>query len=265
MADVVYLGGVDADALGLSITGLPDAWSAPPSPWETLGVPRYAGARLRRATPDVGPRTLVVEGIVRAATAVDAEVSLQALKDAVSERSVPIRYGYQPDRQYWGVLQGFGAGLFAPGNLGGWASVQLSFLLADPYAVDIAPTLATGGAGVRVPIALGTGPTYVYAEVLGPATTPVLTYRDHAGRVIGTFTGNASLSDSTALVVDGTDGGDAWVRNGAGARTPVLLTASAGYRFPVFSPRDGVRGMESWPTIETSTGTLSVTYARRWA
>jgi hypothetical protein len=265
MSDVVYLGGVDADALGLSITGLPDAWSAPPSPWSVLDVPRYAGARLRRETPDIGPRTLVVEGIIRAASAVDAEVALQALKDAVSERSVPIRYGYQADRQYWGVLQSFSSGLFAPGNLGGWASVQLAFLLLDPYAVDIAPTVATGGAAVRVPIALGTGPTYVYAEVLGPATTPVLTYRDHAGQVLGTFTSNTTLTDAQALVVDGTDGGDAWIRSASGARAAVLQNVSAGYRFPVFSPRDGVRALASFPTIETSAGTVSVTYARRWA
>jgi len=265
MSDIVYLGGVDADALGLSLTGLPGAWSSPASPYDTLAVARYDGVRLRQPVPEIGPRQLELEGIIRADSAATTEVVRQTLRDAVADRLVSIRYGYQPAREYFGVLTALEAGLFAPGNLAGWATVRMTFLLPDPWAVDTVQSFATGGAGERVPVALGTGPTRCYVEVTGGASPYVLTYRDHAGQVLGTLTySGPTLGAGDALVVDGTNGGDVWIRTGT-TRTQALADVADGYAFPVFSARDGVRAVSSWPTVETSTGTVSVSYARRWA
>jgi hypothetical protein len=264
MSDVVYLGGVDANALGLSLTALPGAWSAPATPYATLTVPQYDGVRLTRARPDVGARTIELVGLLRNDTAAAAETAVQTLKDAVLQRLVPIRFGFQPSREYRGVCQAFEADLFAPGNLAGWCRVALSFLLPDPWAVDVTPTALGGAAGVRLPVEVGTGPTWAVVRVEGAATTPTLTYRNYAGTVLGTLAYGDSLAAGDALVVDAVRGGEV-TRYTAGTASNGLEDTAAGFSFPEFSPRDAVRSASAWPTVETDSGTLTVTYARRWA
>jgi hypothetical protein len=261
--NVVYIDGVDIETLGISVTGLPSAWSAPLSPWATQDVPQWDGTRLVRSRADIGARTLELTGLVAADNATDAETTLQTFKDAISGRLVEIRYGYQATRAYYGVLQACEAGLFSPTNLGGWALVEMSFLLPDPYAVDLSLSVVSGATAERVPVQVGTGPTWATVQVVGAATTPTLTFRDHSGAAIGTMAFTGSLLSTDSFVVDSTEGGEV-TKLTSGVASNALSLLTAGYAFPIFQPRDGVRSASLWPTIETSAGSVIVTYARRW-
>lgn len=260
--DVLYFDGVDAEtAYGFAVTALPGAWSMAPTEWETVTVPQYDGAILRRTSAQVGARTIEVSGLIRGTDADDAEVKVNALKDALFGRSVEISYGFQTGtRSYVGVLQGLEAGLFAPGNLGGWVSVTLSFLCPDPYAQDDTPTVTAGTAGVPVAVQVGTGPSWPVVEISGPAVTPTLTFKNSAGVTIGTmvFTNNLAGSGNKFIV----NPQAFTVVNELGVSQ--MANLAAGYAFPVFSPRDGVRATSSWPTVTCSSGPTLITYVKRW-
>jgi hypothetical protein len=266
MDGILYFNGQDANAVyGFAATALPDAWSAPSQGWDTLAVPGYDGVRLVRETASVGARALVIPGLIRGTDAADAETKVQALKDALWGGTVEIRFAYQGGtRAYYGVLTEVAGNLFAPGNLSGWVSVQVAFLLADPYALDLSERVDTGLAGALVPVHLGTGPTWPLVTIRGAATNPTLTWRDFRGDVIGTMAFTATLAGAAnALIIETTDGGDVWTWDGTTLGSGFSLL-TAGYSIPVFSPRDGVRGSSQWPTVSVSSGTLTVTYARRW-
>lgn len=260
--DLAYIDGVDVYDLGLELTAMPSVWASASMGWSAISIPQRAGLTLTGELAEVGAKRIVLRAKGKFADASTAETSLHTLRDAVIDRLCGLSFAHATGRSRYGVLDEFAIEHFAPLALPGWVEAELGFLCPDPYAVDDTETTATGIAAERVTIQVGTGPTYPTVTVLGAATTPVLTLRDHGGTSIGTMTA-ATLAAGDFWRVTTLDGLSE--KSVSGVWSNNLGDLTAGYRFPVILPRYANRASSSWPTLETSAGTLSVSYARRWA
>lgn len=267
-AGIVSLDGVDADALGLALKGaLPGVFPSPDTTYPVADVPYFDGAWLSSDRGRVGARVLTLDGMIMQDTLADAEDAMQALKDAVSDRLVGIAFDHADGRAYYGVNQSCTAQIFQEGQgTLGWLSVSLTFLCPDPYAVDLAPFVHSGVAADRVPVLVGTGPTYgeyLITAMGASVTDPVLTLRDHAGNALGTLETDITIADGDWLRVRNIDGLEL-TKSVSGTVTSADDVLLAGYHDLIVSSRDGDRLAESWPTVEVDEGYLTVTGWRRW-
>lgn len=260
--DFVSLDGVDVDDLGLNLTRLPAVFAAPADGYPSIGIPFRPGVTLTTDQPNTSAREILVQALVMDTSAANAETTMQALKDAVSGRLVGIGFDHASGRKYYGVCTDVTGDMAFPDALPGHVSTTLRFLCPDPYAVDDALTTVSGIAAERVQVTVGTGPTYPIITITGAATTPTITLRTHDGESVATMTA-ANIAAGDCWRVDTLHGLSEICVSGSWSSNIAALTA--GFKFPVILPRYAGRSLSSWPTVEVSSGTLAVAYARRWA
>lgn len=265
---VLYANGLDFDSdLGLipvSITGMLGA------PAKTLGwldVPGTPGALDSGITPRESSRTLNITCLVQASSETTLHTALDEAKEAIGTGLVEIKAAYSTTRAYYGVLVSCEVVQFSPSVLNGWATVQLQFACAMPYAVALTmDTLSFGSTAVAIP--LGTAPSVgrddwsAIIEITGAATTPTLTYLNSAGDTIGTmvFTYSPSAGDTIRIDL----GRKLVQRRVSGTWSNAFTYLTAGYTWPTLDPSDGYVFGTAYPQLKVSSGSGALYYWKHY-
>jgi hypothetical protein len=249
----VKVNSVDLATKGVTVRRVDGPWSFPESSFEELVVPGRPGAIRSSSVATVGARDLTASGTVRASTPEALSNALDAI-DALCTGDVVLVIGITTTRRYAGAANLVSV-TGTPGDpqfVNGTAEIELKFRLLDPYSEAITATTVTALATVPVATPLGTRPSRPVITLTG-ATNPVVTVKGPLGDTRGTFT----LVGSGTFVID-CDALDILL---GGVRTDDAMTAGD---FVELACRAGEYSTSSWPTIETSSGSLSVTYREHY-
>lgn len=268
MAETIYVNDHDLEAdLGLtdvSITEL-NGWGAGIEYRRTMtAIPGAFGAT---AAPDsaMQPRRLRITARLDAGAVASRDAELSELLDAFTGL-VEMRFGDSIDK----VLEALvdtessvgesGISFVNPELL-----VTLDLVCPDPAKRDRYLQSIAGAAAARVSIPLGTLPSHGVIYIMGAATNPTLTYRDSGGNSIQTMAFTVTLGTTEYLAIDLTL--KTVKKYTAGVESDALSTWTGGSPsggFIVPDPQHGSYASSSWPTLETSTGSLHYAYHRRW-
>ncbi len=211
----------------------------------------------------VQPRVLRLDGYAESTTLTGATTVLDRVKAAVGTGIVEIRSAWREDVVVRGVLVSHRAGPRSDGWTG-QLTVSLEFLLADPLAYALSPSVVAIGA-TATPIPLGTAPSIgrdgwsAILTIVGAATTPTVTESDASGTALRTMVFSGwSPTASDAIEID--LGRGLVTRITAGVRSNGMADLTAGWEFPRLDPADGDWYASAWPMLTVSSGTASLTY-----
>lgn len=262
MSGLLWFNGIDAETLGFYLTDAPDLLAEGGTTPQTVAFPQGTGSLLSTAPVAVGSRSLRLSGYCTSNTVAGAATVLHRIKSAIGSGLVEIRSAWQPTLVVRGVLVSHSAGPSSSAWLG-QVRIDLDFLLPDPYAYAIAPSVVAFGATATA-IPLGTAPSRGRAEwsaiitITGAATTPTLTESDATGTALRTMVFTSSPTASDAIEIDCGRGTVTTIT--AGVRTNGLGTLTAGWEFPRLDPADGDWYTSAWPKLAVSSGTATIRY-----
>ncbi len=265
MADLLWFNGTDAEDLGFVLLDAPDLLGEGERAPQTVSLPQGIGALLSAVPVSVAPRVLKIVGYTTAATVAASKVIHDRVKAAVGSGVVEIRSAWDTALVVRGVLVGHRAAPQSTAWLGRIA-VELEFLLPDPLAYAIAPTVVAF-TSTPTEISLGTAPSpgrdwwSAIITIVGAATTPTLTEYDATGTVLRTMVFSGwSPTATDAIEVD--LGRGLVTRITAGVRTNGMADLTAGFDFPKLDPADGDWYTSAFPMLAVSSGTGSARYYR---
>lgn len=250
------MNGVDLASINVIVHHADGPWSVPGASYEELQIPGRPGATRSSTIATIAARDLTLSCSAQAATP-EALSDIVDDLDALVTGDLTITMGNTPSRRWAGAmfigsLDGVGRDpQFVNGKV--TADFELKFRLLDPYAEDVTATTVTSTATVPVTCPLGTRPSLPVITMTG-ATNPVVTVKGPAADVRGTFT----LSGTGNFVVDCDEIGITL----GGVDTPGAMSAGD---FVELACQSGEYTAGTFPTIETSSGDLSVTYRKKWA
>lgn len=268
MSGILFLNGNDAKTTyNFDLVEAPELLAMGAHTFQTASVVQRAGVLLGTARPTVEPRTLRLQGFITGTSLADAVTKLDNLKAELNTTACRIATAWDTARQYWGVLV---AATAAP-NSAYWqtyVSVELDFLLFDPYAYATSTSTVTFGTS-PTDIPLGTAPSrgnrFVTSKITitGAATTPILRYKSSAGTTLATmsFTGYSPLA-SDSIEIDLARG--LVEKIVSGVRSNAMSALANGWNFPALDPQDGVYQTSDWPTLEVTSGSGSITYSKAY-
>jgi hypothetical protein len=141
-----------------------------------------------------------------------------------------------------------------------WRRVSLDLAAIEPKRDAYAQSVAVNASSGRESIPLGTLPSVGRLLVLGSATTPVVSYRDAGGTLIGSMT-FATLGSTVYLDIDLKL--KTITKYTAGVASNGLADWTAGDFFTL-DPGRGSYAMGGWPTLDITSGTAMLIYERRW-
>jgi len=266
-ASILTFNGLDSDTdLGLIPTSLSGMNGSPAKTLGLLDIPALPGQIDSGVTASEAVRTLALGALVNAASVSALTTALDRIKEHLGTGLVEIKGPYSSTRAYYGALVGCDVEQFTPSALE-WATVKLTFLCAQPYAIALTPDEISFGA-TRVAIPLGTAPSIgrdqwsAVIEIVGAATTPTLTYSNGSCDTVGTmvFTNSPSAGDS--LVIDLGRRLVKTVTSGTFANGFTNLTA--GYAWPALDPADGNVYGAVYPGLAVSSGTAHLRYFKHY-
>lgn len=257
--------GVDNANLGLALTGLPEAFSAPPHEWPSHVIPGRAGVHRTTDLPVIGPRFITVDGIILADDYADANDKLDTLKALTSQVGCEIVFAHTNDRAFYGRRVSFVAQPWQSGTADGDVLVSMRFQCDDPYQVELSPTPQEGEADEALEIEVASGPTHYVARITGTTggiVNPHLILKDYDGVTIADIACTLSLAENDYIEVDSLR--QTIVKSVSSVVTAALDIVPAGTVIPPLLPAHADIPEEDWPTIETSDGDLTVTAPLRW-
>lgn len=258
---IVWLDGIDAADLGLTVvgSGIPGSMDGPQVSHGTVAVPGRWGAVRTGVRSADGAYVVTVTADVNAGTPGALAGALDVVKGALGGRVITVRTAYQPDREWSGVL---GALQVEPWSswLDGRVTVTLPVVCDSPLASALSGTIVGFGA-TPTPIPLGTEASTPVVRLIGPATNPVLIYRDHRGVERSRFGLTGVLGASDYAAVDMRSHGIAVSL--AGVASDALGWRTSG-RYFALDPIDGDRAAGAWPTLEVTAGAGLVLYTEQF-
>ena len=268
MSGILFLNGNDATTTyGFELVEAPGLLAMGGHTYQTAAVVQRTGVLLGTARPTIEARQLRLQGYITGSTLADAVSKLDTLKAAIGTAPCSIRTAWDTTRQYWGVLTAAPAGP----NSAYWQTylaVELDFLLFDPLSYKTtSETVAftTGATAIPLGTAPSKGNRAVTSKITitGAATTPILIYKNSAGVEVSrmSFTGYSPLSGDT-IEIDIARGLVEKVVSGL--RSNAMGDLAAGWTFPALDPADGVYLTSSWPTLEVTSGSGSITYTKAY-
>lgn len=267
MSGILYLNGNDAKTTyGFEVVDAPDLLGMGEHVFQTAPVVQRGGVILGTAKPTVEAKRLRIAGFLTGSSLADARAKLDTLRGAIGTAPCSIRTGWDTTREFWGVLVASPAGP----NSAYWQtylSVELEFLLFDPYAYST--SLSTVNFTTATAIPLGTAPAKgnvkspTLITISGAATTPILTYKSSAGVTLATmsFTGYSPLSGDKIEINLSKGLVEKIVSS---VRSNAMGALAAGWNFPALDPVDGVYSTSSWPTLEVNSGSGTITYYKAY-
>jgi phage-related protein len=242
--------GVDVADYGLAVSELRGNWDGPQKSFDEVEIPGHEGPVATILTPTVAALDFVVVGIIQSSSPSQYESDLDALKFILYRAPVTLIAGNITTRQRTGIVLGTPVTMPFPSMAGG--RIEIRVRCRDPFAYAATPTTVTGSANTDVEMPLGTH-TSLPVITLTTATNPVVTLKNSAGATIGGFT----LAGTGTFVIDCAN----QTVSLGGTRDDSLMTAGDYF---ALDPHDGVPATTDWPTIRTSSGSLSVTYTERY-
>ncbi len=248
----LQVNGVDLSTLGVTVRRMAGPWDLPAAEYNEVAIPKRPGAVRSSRTATVPARDITVTGTLKAATPEALSDALDAI-DALCTGDVTLIVGISTSWRYSGAV--FLASLIGtpadPQLVNGRAEIEMKFRLLDPYSEAVTATTVTSTATVPVSCPLGTRPSKPVIT-LTTATNPVVTVKGYGGDTRGTFT----LAGTGTFVIDC----DAQTITLAGVRADGALTAGDFVELALLA---GEYALSHWPTIETTSGGLSVTYRKK--
>ena len=247
---------VDLASIDVIVHHADGPWSFPAASYEELQIPGRPGATRSSTVATIGARDLTLSCSAQAATPEALSAIVDSL-DALVTGDVTITMGHTPTRRWSGAtfagsLDGVGRDpQFVNGKVA--ADFELKFRLLDPYAEDITATTVSGAAATPITCPLGTRASLPVITLTG-ATNPVVTVKGPLGDTRGTFT----LSGTGDFEIDC----DAIGITLGGVDTPDAMTDGD---FVELACQSGEYTAGTFPTIETTSGAISVTYRKKWA
>lgn len=256
----ITVNGFDLGELGFVLQNDADGWrdGVALGALELAPVPGSAGVAVLGRTTSA--RSIGVSGAMRADTMAELLASTDELKARLSDGVLEVAFGDDAARVFFCELDG-------PVRIAPERPVitqpmhWLRFTLLCPvgYVFDASPTIVDfSAAAAECP--LGTGAVAPLLRLIGPATNPVVTYRDARGDEIATLGMTAELAAGDVREIDC---GRFRIVDGGGVNRIGELTSGD---FLAMDPRDALGEDGPYPTLEVSglTGNALVMYRRSW-
>jgi len=268
--DLLYFDDLDAaTTYGFSCTALPSVFAAPDTAWDGLAVPFRPGLLLRNDEPQVAPRVLAIEGLIRGTDASDAVAKLDTLKAALLGQTVRVRFGavlgVPAGREYVSVVQAIDGSPFAGGQITEYIAVTIACLVPDAAARDATETVVATSPPSLTPVQVGTAPTFPVVTLAGPGVNPVVTLTDGFGFVATQMAFGVTLGVADSLVIDCAEGGSVTYLPGGVPEQGLGFITNEDYAFPVGTPAMINPVGPNFPAISVSGGgSLTVRYRRRY-
>lgn len=248
--------GFDLSALGYVTTDVPGIRDVVDLEDASLALPTLAGTSLTDAAAAVADRQFSIVGQLTAATPSALRSAYRSLAykcgggdrllvlvddtaKRITARLRRIAFTYQ--------------GVELDGR---HARVELGWRARNPYWEDVSTT-TVGLTATPAACALGNADCFPVITVTGPATTPIIRYKNSAAATV------ASLSLATIASLDtvAVDMRTRRITHSVSGVTPALRLAG---RFFALNPYDGDFYSSTWPTLEVSSGTASAVYRKAW-
>lgn len=247
------INGVNAQTeYGLYVSELRGQWDGPIRRLEEVPIPGRPGAVETSGEEILDPLDFVIVAVLDQANQSDFEDALDALKYALSSATLTLISGNQETRERTGKWTRSPLRPYVDMKAG---TVEIGVRCLDPLAYETTPTTVSGSAGSDLACELGTYKVWPVITVTGASFPLTVTYKDSAGNPVESFTiagsGTTVIVDCANLTV--TIDGD---------RDDNALTAGD---FFALDPRDGDRDAADWPTVRTSSGSISIVYRKAWS
>jgi phage-related protein len=256
----ISINGVDLGTLGFRVSEPRGIWNTPIASSESIVVPGRAGQLVPQASMvALASRTIDIVGTLRGSSRADFLAKLDILK-ALRGAALTVILDEAPGRQYTARLLSATLEAFGPVFLQQEQPLTLSLFCDDPYAYDT--TLQVVAFAVATAVPQGTAPTRRgIITITGAVVNPVITYKNAAGVTIETLGFTRTLAGGDTLTIDL----DQFLvtRTVGGVPTNDLNALTSGDFFQL-SPLDGDYGASSWPTLQVSGGTGSISYRRAY-
>lgn len=264
MATIRFLG-TALDTLSYWIDGMAGWADVPSRALTTVAVPGRLGAVVTRAQE--GARDLEVRGILSPVSAVHAdrqraEDQLRALAASGLVTVVVEDPWSGIERATDGICVGVTVAPVARARPIRAYGLEVTVRLVCPDATwrDVAWQIVGVGAA-PTPMPMGSAPVAPLVRILGSATNPLLRLRRPGGPTISQSTFTITLGASDWLEIDCATYRIEQVVSGTRSAAYAVYS---GDPLPVLLPPHGLWSVESWPTLEVTSGTALVTYERRW-
>lgn len=259
----MYLNDVDTETtLGMIVEAV-DGWLDSPSARDrTTQLPTRVGAIVLAPDSETAPRSISVRGVIQGTSLANVRTRIEQLKDLLFRGTVELRFADHPDRVIYARCQEKHLLVTPPQFTYPKSKFGISFLCPDPLIYAVSPTLVAFGTAFRAACPLGTAPSAPVIRLMGPATNPVISYRDQAGTVRGSMTfGALSLLSTDYIELDCEFCSAS--KHTSGVKSNILSSLSAG-GFLLLDPHHADYANAVWPTIEASSGTGEVAYRKAW-
>jgi hypothetical protein len=267
----LFANGRDVEALGLRVFTCKGPWDIPQITDPTLVIPGRLGLVRTGAATQMAARTITLTGAIYRSDAprtnADVLAMLDVLKPLLALGVLELRTATQPTRSYLCRLATFDVTMHGAAFAAGSADFSLTLTCTDPLGYDTDPS-GIGFAAAPIAIPLGTGPSAGLLRIMGPATSPVVTYRDLTGAIVHTlgFTRTLLATDYEEIDLDLLK--VTRVQSGVATNDIAALTSGDLEDF-VLRPEDGDALAGVYPTLECSglTGTgnqCELLYSRGW-
>lgn len=255
----VDLNGRLAKDLGLRIEKVPAWLTATSRSWPNAKIPGRAGWTKSASDPVEAAVELRLVGTIRGASIADMRAKADTIKAVLSAGPVRVITPDQVTRFVTAELVVVDVQDFGPSFRQIEQPCEISLTANDPLRYDLCITQAQAPAATRARLPLGTAIVRPVITITGAATNPVITLRDYLGNVIATMTfGATALLAGETLVVDCA----AFSVSKNGVSSLASLTVGDFLKLDPLAIAD--RDKAKWPTLETSSGTITVRYARAW-
>jgi hypothetical protein len=259
----VYVNDYDLGSLGATVELVDGLRAAAGQRWVSTPVVGRAGELLLSGRPSVQPRRLILRGKVTAASQAALESAVDALKSRLNQGAIEVRTAANLNRVLLCRLTGFAEQPFTPQMLTPLVGFTADLEALSPAWADREPIIVSGAAAARVPCPVGNLPVAPVVQILGASgANPVLTLRAANGDSRGSMTFTVTLAATEYLEIDMDAKTATKVASGTPTNGLSLLTAGD---FLALTPEDGDEIAGTYPTLEVSSGTLQISYHRRWA
>jgi hypothetical protein len=259
--------GWDSDAgIGLKVISAAPRRDSPSRAWQVAqtSAPEHA---LLSPTPLFDLRGFEVRGFVESATVAAHATALDELKARLkgqvassTPNEVALEFDDRAGTEYVVRVTGVATEPVTDARLA-VDFVTIQAVMLDPFLRDSSASSVNGiTAATAIPV--GTAPSWPTLTINAAFTDPVIQYKNSTGSVVKTlsFTISSASEGITDLIVDMQAG--TIVDNAAANRHSHRVS---GGNFPwMIDPKDGVYWTSAWPTLECSSGTLDVSYTKRY-
>ena len=235
------------------------------APGFNLALAEVAGRddTLRMGSTTPQPRRIAVAGWIRAADRATLRLYADRFKGRLRGGDLRVVFPDEPGRFIVGFAEQVTLPPIAPVYAQTAVNANWSLVCPDPHFYDAdLTTVALSATAAAVP--LGSGPVRPIVTISGPATDPVVIYRDSGGveRARMSFTGT-SIGSGASIVLDCTR---MTIISGAGVNMANALVGAS--RWIVLDPYHAAGPAGPWPTLAVTGlgtgGSAKVEYRRAW-